>query len=614
MRALAFVALITTYNSSGSEHYSPAIGWEYPENLYWGDTHVHTYLSHDAYPTGTRVTPDQAYRFAKGETIHADGHDVRLRRPLDFMMVADHAENMGVFPGLMAGKSGILASDDRERIYQQLSELPSPSDILSAKTAQEFEIASARLSNAKGIKGESFSIDEGYRWHVWHDVIDSAEEHNHPGKFTTFIGYEYSSGMLHRNVVFSGGAENARRVLPFSSLDSNNPEDLWSYLEKYRMDTSDDVISIPHNGNLSRGNMFMGVTFDGAEITSDYAKTRASIEPLIEVTQIKGTSETHPLISPDDEFAGHEQQWWELLADIKPYMKVVGSERSLADQAATSFARGALKEGLSIEAKVGVNPFKFGMIGSTDSHTGFATARESNFWGKMAMDQPSRFRAERSSIYSAAGYAAVWAKENTRQAIFAAMKRREVYATTGPRIRVRFFGGWGYLASDAFQPNLAEVGYRKGVPMGGDLVQQGDNRVPSFLISATREPGGANLDRVQVVKGWRDKKGDLHEKVYDVAWSDNREADIDGRLPPAGSTVNLNDASYLNSIGSPSFSVTWIDTDFERDEAAFYYVRVMQIPTPRWTTYDAVLYGLGELPSPEVIQERAYTSPIWYTP
>ena len=601
-RALVLISALLA-GTNAAEPYSPPVTHDYPDNVYWGDTHLHTYISSDAFALGTLNTPDQAYRFAKGETIRATGGDeVRLRRPLDFLMVSDHAENMGVMPRLAAGDAGLLNSEDGRRFFKVLADTPALPGVLNAKSIEEFNVGNAALTKAKGAKGGDYGLDEDFIRDVWESVVAIAEKHNDPGRFTTFVGYEYSSGgpMLHRNVMFAGGPAHTLQARPFSSHDSRNPEDLWAYLESYREATGGDVISIPHNSNLSRGNMFRTVTYDGEPLSHEYARVRSSIEPIIEVTQIKGDSETLPSISPNDEFAGHET--WANLA--KPQQKA---------DARQSYARSALQAGLALGAELGANPFKFGMIGSTDSHTGLATADEDNFWGKMGASEPSPYRTRTQAQFSSSGYAAVWATENTRDAIFAALKRREVYATTGPRITLRFFGGWDYVGDDASKPNLAEIGYRKGVPMGGDLVQGTKSDPPSFLLSAVKDPDGANLDRVQVIKGWQDAEGGLHERVYDVAWSDDRVIGEDGKLPGVGSTVDLETATYVNSIGSASLATTWTDPAFNPSEAAFYYVRVIQIPTPRWTTYDATFYDLGDGPR-EVIQERAYSSPIWYTP
>ncbi len=604
--ALLAIALPVTAEQS----YSPYVDRNYPENVYWGDTHLHTYLSSDAYLLGTIITPDQAYRFAKGEAIRATGgDDVRIRKPLDFLMVADHAENLGAIPALVAGNKHLAATEHGKKIAAVLAGLPALPDVLRARTRDEFDKGNMAISKAKSAKGGDFGIDDEFKLEVWKQVVAIAEKHNDPGKFTTFAGYEYSSSppMLHRNVLYAGGPGDTLKTLPYSKYDSPNPEDLWAYLESYRKRTRSDVISIPHNSNLSGGAMFMTVTYEGKAITPDYARIRSSIEPLVEVTQIKGDSETHPFISPNDEFA-----------DFEPRGKLNSSDPKTLARA--SYARAALQTGLDIEASIGVNPYKFGMIGATDAHTGLATVDEDNFWGKMGANEPSRYRASALSQFSASGYAGVWATENTREAIFAAMKRREVYATTGPRMTLRFFGGWEYAESDAERPDIAEVGYQLGVPMGGDLIQTKD-KAPSFLIRATKDPDGANLDRVQIVKGWRTTKGKLQEKVCDVTWpvngkSGHRKITSDGKLPAVGSTVDLEEASYRNTIGSPELSAVWTDPDFNKREAAVYYVRVLEIPTPRWTTYDAKVYGLKKIQQKPaaVIQERAYSSPIWYTP
>ena len=393
--------------------------------------------------------------------------------------------------------------------------------------------------------------------------------------------------------------------MPFSSHDSRDPEDLWAYLADYEDRLGGNAISIPHNSNLSLGQMFGPSDYGGAPLTPSYASTRARFEPVVEVTQYKGDSETHPLASPNDTFADFERNW-----------RPPGTNLAVARQ---SYARPALGIGLDLAAELGVNPFKFGMIGSTDSHSGLATADEDNYWGMMGMNEPSRYRAFSSSNNAVAGYAAVWARENTRRAVFDAMKRREVYATTGPRMVVRFFAGWDFVAGDAADPRPAAVGYRKGVPMGGDLTAAPEGAAPSFLVRAVKDPDGANLDRVQVVKGWRDGNGETSERVYDVALSDGRTPGEDGTpADPVGNTVDVGNATYLNGIGAAELSAVWRDPDFDPEAAAFYYVRVLQIPTPRWTVYDARFHRLdvSRIPAgqPAVIQERAYTSPIWYTP
>ena len=435
--------------------------------------------------------------------------------------------------------------------------------------------------------------------------------------------------MIHRNVLYEGGPDETRQVVPFSRFDSSDPADLWAYLQDYEDRTGGKVLAIPHNSNLSGGNMFKLSTLTRQPFTKAYAQTRSRWEPIVEVTQAKGDGETHPLISPTDEFADYETMGSFIAAPAKGDKAAAGSkkqgkgpaaaEESQQDPvalAAQSYARSALKLGLGQEAELGVNPLKFGMIGSTDSHNSLSAADENNFWGGSGLKEPSRYRAATQAEYGASGYAAVWATENTREALFNAMRRREVYASTGPRMTVRFFGGWDYALEDAMRPDLARIGYAKGVPMGGDLTEAPREQAPSFLIRAVKDPDGANLDRVQVIKGWRDAEGELHEKVHTVALSDGREENAGGEVRPVGKTVDLKNTSYTNSIGDPELAVVWTDPDFSKDELAFYYLRVLEIPTPRWTAYDAKFYGLTELPDeiPMVTQERAYTSPIWYTP
>ncbi len=595
---------------AAEQSYSPYVDRNYPENVYWGDTHLHTYLSGDAYSFGATITPDEAYRFAKGETIRTDGDEnTRIRRPLDFMMVADHANNMGVLPALVAGDLRVLTTKGAAELAKRLARRPTVSELLKSATEEEYDAGSKLIGAAKAIAFRDYGIEESFKRDVWQEVVAVAERHNDPGTFTTFVGYEYTPTPIHRNVLFVGGPSDTLQTLPFSSADSQNPEDLWAHLTRYKEMTGSDVIAIPHNSNLSRGNTFRQVTFEGKPISSDYARIRSDIEPIIEVTQIKGDSETYPLISPNDEFADHETY------GLRGPTADKESNRTIEDVARASYARSALQTGLDIEANVGVNPYKFGMIGSTDAHTGIASVDEDNFWGKLGGAEPSRFRPARQANWASAGYAAVWATENTREAIFSALKRREVYATTGPRITLRFFAGWDFSDGDALRPDIAVIGYGRGVPMGADLIQSEGTKAPTFLVRATKDPEGANLDRVQIIKGWRDQSGKLKEKVYNVAWSGQRNIDANGLLPSVGSTVNLPEASYKNTIGTSELSATWRDPDFNQSERAVYYVRVLQIPTPRWTVYDAKFYGVNfpQTPPP-VIEERAYSSPIWYTP
>ena len=598
---LGLVVWSSLYAEQGVESDSAA----YPQQVYWGDTHVHTSLSHDAFIMGNVLTPDDAYRFAKGKTVRSSsGKKVRLRRTLDFMMVSDHAENMGVLPQLAAGGGDVPATPVREHWVQKVSEMPSLAEVLAAESVDDFTAQYYARAAVSPAKEADFSLSKPFARSVWQSVIANAERHNDPSRFTTFIGYEWSARvlvpgqkakMVHRNILFEGGHREASHVLPFSRFDSSDPEDLWAYLQDYEMRSGGRVLAIPHNANLSGGNLFKLATYEGGAFTTTYARTRARWEPIAEVTQIKGDGETHPLASPDDAFADFETM-------VSPN-----------DEEAQSYARPALKNGLGVQAELGVNPFKFGMIGSTDTHNSLSTARDDNFWGSMAIGEPNPYRAAIRGSRTASGYVAVWATENTRESLFAAMLRREVYASTGPRITLRFFGGWAFNDRDASLRYPARTGYAGGVPMGGDLTAAPPDKAPRFLIRAVKDPDSANLDRVQVIKGWRDNRGTLFERVYDVALSDGREPGQDAA--PVGNTVDVEKATWKNSIGARVMSVTWQDPDFNPDELAFYYVRVLEIPTPRWTTYDAAAFGV-ELPDEmsKVIQERAYSSPIWYTP
>ena len=453
---------------------------------------------------------------------------------------------------------------------------------------------------------------------AWHEIVAAAERHNEPGNFTSLIGWEWSSiptgANLHRVVFTPDGVDIANQFLPFGCDQSEYPEDLWQWLSETEARTGARFVAIPHNSNISKGYMFAETTLKGKPITADYARTRVSWEPVAEITQNKGDSETYPTLSPDDEFADFER--------YRSYIEQ-GSDRRKYVARAADFIRPALKRGLAIEEKTGVNPYRFGVIGSTDTHTAIASAEEDNFSSKIPVfSTPETMRRnphdENSTngwYLSASGLAAVWAKENTREEIYAAFKRREVYATTGPRMKVRFFGGWNFEASDVDSNKMAEIGYAKGVPMGGDLTRNNDGTAPQFLIRVVKDPKGANLDRVQVIKGWLDATGQSHEQVFNVAWSDSRKLDAQGKLPAVGNTVDLTVPSYKNSIGSPELSTLWTDPTFEPEQRAFYYVRVLQIPTPRHSLYDAVAL---QIPPPEegpaTIQERAYTSPIWYAP
>lgn len=448
---------------------------------------------------------------------------------------------------------------------------------------------------------------------IWEQSVAYAEAHNEPGLFTAFAAYEWTSAPegdnLHRVVLYKDGADKVTQALPFTSQDSPDPEKLWSFFEDYERLSGGEVLAIPHNSNVSNGRMFSPQRENGSRLDKQYATYRARWEPVIEVTQVKGDSETHPYLSPDDPFADFET-WDE--------GNIAMTKKKESWMLRHDYARSALKDGLVYEETLGVNPFKFGMIGSTDSHTGLSTSAENNFFGKFVKSEPNPDRIsqkmagvlQESWQLGASGLAAVWAEENTRAGLFSAIKRREVYATTGPRIEVRFFAGWAFNQEDLDTPDLSVVGYHKGVPMGSDLATAPDGQSPSFLMAASKDPYGANLDRIQVIKGWVDQTGKTQEKVYDVALSGDRTAD-----QAVGSTVNLADASYTNAIGVSQFAEVWVDPDFDPKLRAFYYVRVLEIPTPRWTAYDSYRFNISlDEKIRTVVQDRAYTSAIWYTP
>lgn len=600
--------------------YSPYVGESYPKNVYWGDTHLHTSFSMDAGAFGARLDPEDAYRFARGEeSISSVARmKVKLSRPLDFLVVADHSDNMGFFPQLYAGDPEYL-KDETGKIWY---------DKIQQGGDQAVEVALEIIDRfSKGTFPPALESRPGtsaYR-DAWERTINAADKYNDPGKFTAFIGYEWTSNTggnnLHRVLIYKDDGKKAIQMVPYTTIrpeGSDNPRDLWKWLDTYETKTGGNILAIAHNGNLSNGIMFPIVdSFSGKKIDRKYSETRIRWEPLYEVTQIKGDGEAHPFLSPDDEFANYET-WDKANLNLS-----VPKEPEMLQY---EYARAALKTGLKLDKELGVNPYKFGMIGSTDSHTGLATADEDNFFGKHSGTEPNPERITHMAAQFgdeiivgwemvASGYAGVWATENTREALFDAMQRKETYATTGPRIPVRFFGGWDYTSDDIHSPNYVRIGYNKGVPMGGDLTKAPKGKSPVFLIHAAKDPEGANLDRVQVIKGWLDKDGTLKEKIYNVALSDNRKTGKDGKAPPVGNTVDVKNATYTNSIGDYKLAAIWTDPDFNPKERSFYYVRVLEIPTPRWTTYDAAFYG-AEIPEgvPTSQQERAYTSPIWYTP
>jgi hypothetical protein len=597
--------------------YSPYPDQHFPNRVFWGDTHHHSNFSFDDGFTGTKLGPEDSYRFARGEEVLSNtGLRARLSRPLDFLVVSDHAEYMGLADLLLKEDPAMLATPDGKRWYEGI-QAGGEKAMLAV-----IEVSQGLITPGAGAGKE---MDEKMRRSMWERVTAIATKYNEPGKFTAFNGFEWTSfpgaNNLHRVVIFRDGPERVNQVLPLSAIDTADPEDLWKYMAAYEAKTGGQVLAIPHNGNMSNGRMFQGETFTGKALTRAYAEERARREPLLEVTQSKGDGETHPFLSPNDEFANFER--WDFGNFNSPS---VPKEPKMLQ---TEYARSALKLGLQWEQKLGVNPFKFGMIGSTDTHTGMSTFEEDNFFGKWALDEPSPDRWKHvflrghdgKSVAStwnvqAAGIAGVWARENTRESLFDAMARKEVYGTTGTRMTVRVFAGWDFQADEVESPDFAAQGYRRGVPMGGDLKSAPAGKAPSFMVRALRDPDGGNLDRVQIIKGWLDAQNGMHERIYDVAVSDGRKIDADGRCKTSvGSTVDVPNATYKNTIGDPLLSAYWKDPEFEASQRAFYYVRVIQIPSPRWTAYDQKRFGI-KMPDyvPMTVTERAYTSPIWYTP
>jgi hypothetical protein len=602
----------------GEKEYSPYLGIGYPQRVFWGDTHVHTSYSTDAGMIGNRLGPDEAYRFARGETVvSSTGVRARLQRPLDFLVVADHAENLGLAPMIAEKNPDLLRTD----FGREISGL-----VYSGKYGDAYALWGSGMAVGKDpLKG-----NDALTRSMWERLTASAEKFNEPGRFTALIGYEWTASPggnnLHRNVVFRDGKAKADLIIPMSNYDSSDPEDLWKWMADYEAKTGGHLLAIPHNGNLSNGLMFDDVSFtDKKPLNRDYAVRRMRWEPVYEVTQMKGDGEAHPSLSANDEFADYGT--WDKGS--------FGPEPKTKEMLPREYAREALKRGLKYEQALGANPFKFGMIGSTDTHTSLATIEENNYFGKATPAEPSgnpeRFQERITGFLQkpggpditmrhyqtlAAGLAAVWATGNTREELWDALERKEVYATTGTRMTVRVFAGWDFDAADVQRPDFAKDGYLRGVPMGGDLRKAPKDKSPTFVIRALRDVDGANLDRIQIVKGWLDAKGKTNERVYDVVVSDGRKIDADGRCrTPVGNTVDVKKATYTNSIGDALMLAYWKDPAFDPTQRAFYYVRVLEIPTPRWTTYDAAFFGV-ELPKdvPPTHQERAYTSPIWYTP
>jgi hypothetical protein len=602
-----------------AKSYSPYAVRKYPTRAYFGDTHNHTTNSGDAFMAGDRLTPEQAFRFARGEeVISSTGVPVRLSRPLDFLVVADHAEGLGVITQLYEGNPALM-SDPTLAGWNKAMKAGGEE---AAKAQGELTKAQALGTLPAPVKDPKVVVP--IMKSVWQQYTATAEKFNEPGRFTAMIGYEWTSvpggNNLHRNVLFRDGKDKADQILPFSAWQSEDPEKLWAWMDAYEKKTGGKLLAIAHNANLSNGRMFELVDFAGRPLSKDYAERRARFDVLQEIVQTKGASETHPLLAPNDEFANFGTAGWE-------YGNLTLTDKPLSrEMMPTNYTRAGLMRGLEQEGKLGVNPFKFGVVGSTDVHNSLTAIEEDNFFGKMPIQEPSPNRWEHVSKegfgktrytwhYMAAGYAAVWATENTREALWDAMKRKEVYGTSGTRMSVRFFGGYDYTAADAKSRYLAEAGYAKGVPMGGDLAAAPAGKAPTFLVAALKDPLGANLDRIQIIKGWVDASGKAQERIYDVAWSGNRKPGKNGKLPPVGDTVDVANATWTNTIGAPELAAVWKDPDFKPSQRALYYTRVIEIPTPRWTAYDQARFGVKmskEVPMKH--QERAWTSPIWYTP
>jgi hypothetical protein len=601
--------------------YSPYAQRSFPSQVYWGETHLHTGLSLDAGLFGNTTGHETAYRLARGEeVVSSSGQPLKLSRPLDWLVITDHSDMMGIATDIQRGASNILANPKGKEWAEGFQKGGQAAAEAAFDLIGNFSQGTVPVELL-----EQYSPGSTIYNGVWDKIVKTAEAYNEPGRFTALIGYEWTSvpkGFnLHRNVILRDGGDRAGQIVPMvtqAPLGSTDPLDLYQWLEDYEKNTGGRALALAHNGNLSNGWMFpVDKTYAGGRVNKEYVALRAKWEPLYEVTQIKGDGEAHPSLSPDDEFADYGT--WDISnLDI--------TELKTPDMLPGEYAREALKQGMMLEKKFGTNPYKFGMVGATDAHTSLPTAEEDNFFGKSTSVEPSATRVSHPFVKSAlgafegdmllaSGYQGIWATENTRAALFDAMVRKETYATTGPRMMVRFFGGWDYNDDDLRSRAPAFRGYEKGVPMGGDLTMAPSGRAPTFMAYALRDPIGANLDRIQIIKGWMDSGDNLQEKVYDVTWSGDRQPDANGKLPPVGNTVDLEAANWTNTIGASELMVVWTDPDFDPDERAFYYVRVLEIPTPRWLVYDKVRLG-AEIPEGAqlVHQERAYTSPIWYTP
>ncbi len=614
--AIAATLVHATGNTSDTT-YSTGVDTDYPKHVFFGDLHLHSNISADAHSMGNLLLSSaDAYRFARGEKVMAsNGLPAQLKRPLDFLSVTDHAEFMGLYRMFTIEDPRLMNSDLGKAWLARYDTKPDPNEADPTRLMARNPIA-AFVNSINDPDPERDAYPEELKSAIWTDVARTADEFNTPGVFTAFTGYEWTAmrdgNNLHRCVILKDNADVATGWLPYSAQSSTDPEDLWAALTDYEEITGGEALSIPHNGNLSNGLMWDTVDYDGDAIDADYAIARMRWEPIAEVTQLKGDSETHPTLSPEDPFADFER-WDEY--------NISNTVKTTPDMYPGSYARSALKRGLALEKSTGANPYAFGMIGSTDDHTSLATAEEDNFFGKFANSEPG-IRTPESRMaglnadweLGASGLAAVWAPENTRSDLFASMKRREVYATTGSRIVLRFFGGWSFEPDSVYSPYFETIGYRDGVPMGGEL-NRPESGAPSFMVQAMKDPDAANLDQVQIIKGWIDSAGNTHEQIYYVALSDGRSVDPEtGQPEPVGSTVDLENVTFSNTIGAVQLSAQWTDPDFDADQAAFYYARAIEIPRPRWTEHDRKYFGLDFSEAPRTVQDRAYSSPIWYRP
>jgi hypothetical protein len=593
--------------------YSPYAGRKYPERPYFGDQHVHTGWSADGGGLGTTLGPEEATRFARGEeVVSTSGQPVRLGTPLDWVVISDHSDGMGVIFEIKGGNPEMMADATLKRWHDMYK--ASPTEALKAT----MELISAQANK----KLPPAVMDPKFAQGIWLKNTAIAEKYNEPGRFTTLIGYEWTSNAgggdnLHRNVIYRDGKDKADQVLPYTTFQSENPEDLWKWMEAWESKTGGKLLAIPHNGNLSNGRMFALTKFDGGPMTKEWAAERQRWEPLFEAIQFKGQSESHPSLSTTDEFAVGYELW------DRGNLTLVPKEPGDIQH---EYLREALKNGLKVEQDLGANPFRYGMAGGTDTHNGLVAAEEDNFFAKFPSTEPRPDRWDEDAMkqgdrvvkgweMTAAGYTAVWATGNTREELWDAMKRRETYSTSGPHITVRFFGGYEFTKDDVSR-SPAVAGYAKGVPMGADLPAAPAGKAPTFLVAALKDPKTGNLDRIQIIKGWVDKAGKPQEKIFDVVWGDAARRKItNGKLTPVGSTVDVARATWTNAIGDPELITVWKDPEFDPALRAFYYARVLEIPTPRWTAYDAAYFKVKMADNvPMVTQERAFTSPIWYTP